>query len=284
MSRPSRLTCAVFSLVISLAQFCAAQSIPSSSPNFAAATIKPSDPNRTNPERSSLGWNPGGSFGAKSMSLKQLIEFAHDIGYLDVDQRIIGGPKWMRSAKFDIEAKCDEATASTFGKLSVKQQIRVQQSMVQALLVDRFKLRSHHELRRLPVYVLVQARSGSKMKSAAAPENEELRDADGPPGNWHGDGVKMEDLANDLGALPEIGGRIVVDKTSLNGRFNFQLKWTPDPTMSADPATSPKAAKSDPSAPSLLTALQEQLGLKLETSKESVDVIVIDSAEQPSPN
>ena len=160
--------------------------------------------------------------------------------------------------------------------------------MVQALLADRFKLRLHHELRRLPVLALVQARGGSKMNPAAKADSNKLGDelgfAEGPPGNWTGNGATMEALASDLSKLPEMGGRIVVDKTDLKGTFNIQLKWTPDPTVGADPAAAENGEKSDPSAPSLFTALQEQLGLKLESAKGPVDVIVIDSAELPTPN
>jgi uncharacterized protein (TIGR03435 family) len=282
MPRPFRFTCAVFSLTVWLVQFCAAQA-PAASPTFIAATIKPSDPNRTE-TGSSMGWNAGGSFEARSVSLKQLIEFAQDYGYLDVDQRIVGGPKWTGSAKFDIKANCDEATASTFGKAPEKQQIRLQQSMVQSLLADRFKLRTHHELRRLPVYALVLASDKPRVKPSADATPDEFSDTEGPPGNWKADDVMMKALADDLSGLPEIGGKIVVDKTGLKGAFAFTLKWTPDPTMGATPPGPDSGVKPDPSAPSLLTALREQLGLKLITSKEPVDVIVIDFAELSSPN
>ena len=231
-----------------------------------------------------MGWNPGGSFSARSISLKELIEFTNDIGYLDVDQRIFGGPNWLGSARFDIAAECDEQTASEFGKTREKDQIRVEQSMVQQLLADRFKLRMHRETRQLPVYALVLAHGGSKMQPSVTPVIDELNDTNGPPGNWRADGVVMKALANDLSSLPEIGGRIVVDETGLKGGFNFALRWTPDPTMGVAPPNPDNGVKSDPSDPSLLTALQEQLGLKLESSKEPVDVIAIDSAEPPSPN
>ena len=108
------ISCLASALVISLAQLCSAQSTPASSPTFVAATIKPSDPNIASTE-SSMGWNRGGTFSAKSMSLEQLIEFAYDIGYFDVDQRIIGGPKWIGSTKFDVVAKCDDETTSALG-------------------------------------------------------------------------------------------------------------------------------------------------------------------------
>jgi uncharacterized protein (TIGR03435 family) len=106
----------------------------------------------------------------------------------------------------------------------------------------------------------------------------------GPPGNWKATGVTMKVLANELSSLPEIGGMIVIDRTGRKGSFDFAIRWTPDPTMGAAPPGADDGPKSDPSAPSLLTALQEQLGLKLESTKEQVDVIVIDSAELPTPN
>jgi uncharacterized protein (TIGR03435 family) len=273
----------VYALLSSLASLCGAQALASGSPSFVVATIKSSDPNRPD-NKSSIGLSPGGSFSARSMSLKQLVEFVQDFGYLDVDQRIAGGPKWLGTAKFDIEAKCDDGTARAFGTMPAKQRIRTEQDMIQAMLADRFKLRTHHETRRLPVYVLVQAKSGSKMNPSAKAGKDKLGGTDGPPGNWKGNGVTMAELAGDLSSLPEIGGRIVIDETGLKGRFDFTLKWPPDSTMGAAPPGPDSGAQSDSSAPSLLTALREQLGLKLETKKEPVDVIVIDSAELPTPN
>jgi uncharacterized protein (TIGR03435 family) len=273
----------VFALLCSPAPICGAQAMAASSPGFVVATIKPSDPNRSD-NRSSIGFGAGGSFEAKSMSLKQLVEFVQDFGYLDVDERIAGGPKWLGSAKFDIEAKCDDGTARAFGTMPVKQRIRTEQDMIQGLVADRFKLRTHHEIRRLPVLALEEAKSGSKMKPSVKTGEDGFGGTDGPPGNWRGNGVTMAELAGDLSSLPEIGGRIVVDKTGLNGRFDFTLKWPPDSTMGALPQRPDSGVESDSSAPSLPTALQEQLGLKLEMAKEPVDVIVIDSAEMPTPN
>jgi len=265
-----------------LASPCRGQNAPSPSPAFVAATIKPTDPNRSEDDATTLGFSPAGSFDAKSQSLKEIVEFAYDIGYYDVDQRIIGGPKWLSSAKFDITAKCDEETARAFGKMREKEQIRAEQLMVQALLADRFKLRTHLEKRELPVYALVLAKGGSKMTPSANPDSDEQDDAGASPGKWTG--MTMHAFAWDLSTMPEIGGRIVVDNTGLNGRFDFTLLWTPDPSMGAASPGVDSGLKSDSSAPPLFTALQEQLGLKLEMRKEPVDVIVIDSATPPSPN
>jgi uncharacterized protein (TIGR03435 family) len=274
--------CCIFALLNSLSPLGGAQVLASSSPRFAVATIKPSDPNRAEAD-GSIGFTPFGSFNAKSQSLKAIIEFVQDYSYYNVDQRIIGGPSWLGLSKFDIQAKCDEETSRTFAKMPLKQQIRAEQTMVQALLVERFKLRTHHEMRPFQLYALVQAKSGSRMKPSGT-GGEELGDAAGPPGNWKARGVTMKVLTNELSSLPEIGGKIVVDRTGLEGSFDILLRWTPDPMMGMHSADAENGLNSDSSAPSLLTALQEQLGLKLESTKEPVDVIVIDSAEPPTPN
>jgi uncharacterized protein (TIGR03435 family) len=275
--------CMLLSLAVSLAHFCGAQAAPPASPVFTVASIKPSDPNQAE-DNATIGFNPAGSFDAKSQSLKELIEFAYDIGYYDVDQRMMGGPKWLDSARFDIVAKCDERTARAFEKMGVKDQVRVEQSMVQALLAERFKLKTHLEKRSLPVFALAVEKGGLKMKPSTDTGTDERGDFDGDLGNWTAHGETMNEFASDLATLPEMGGKIIVDKTGLNGKFDFTLKWTPDTTMGAEPANSDNDLKPNTSAPSLLTALREQLGLRLEWTKEPVDVIVIDSAELPSPN
>jgi len=261
---------------------CSAQATASSSPRFVVATIKPSDPNRTE-AGGDIGFSPGGgSFDAKAESLKELIEFAENFGYYDVDQRIIGGPKWIGSSKFDVAAKCDEETARAFGKMSLKQQLHTEEEMVHAFLTDRFKLRTHHEMRRLTVLALVRVKGGPGIRTSKAGE-EDPGGAEGPPGNWEGHGVSMAVFAGNLSALPEVAGRIVVDKTGLTGGFDFKLKWTPE-AMADVPPSFDGRTKSDSPAPSLFTALPEQLGLKLKLMREPVDVIVIDSAQPPTPN
>lgn len=284
--RPSliAITCLALTSAMQLSVPCKGQSdLSSPSPAFTAATIKHSDPNRVDGE-GNVGFTPAAFFDANAQSLKQLIEFAYNWGYYNVDRRIVGGPKWLGTARFDIQAKCDEETARAFGKLSLKQQMREEQSMVLALLAERFRLRTHHETRLLPVFALVLARGGSRMKPSANADPEEPNEANGPAGNWKADGVTMQKLADQLSTLPEIGGRIVVDKTDLKGRFDFTLKWTPEPASGAAPAGFDIDEDRDSSALSLLTALEEQLGLKLESSKQPVDVLVIDSAELPSAN
>ena len=259
-----------------------AQTAPSS-PRFAVATIKPSDPNRPEAE-GNIGFSPGsGSFDAKAQSLKELIEMMENFSYFGVDQRIVGGPKWIGSSKFDVAAKCDDEMARAFGKMSLKQQLRLEEEMVQALLTDRFKLRTHHEVRLFTVLALVRVKGGLKIHTSVQPGEDDPSGPEGEPGNWEGHRVTMAELAGNLSALPEVGGRIVVDKTGLAGGFDFTLKWTPDVEADVPPAYDSRG-KADSSVPSLFTAMQEQLGLTLKLTKEPVDVIVIDSAELPTAN
>jgi uncharacterized protein (TIGR03435 family) len=284
--RPTAFHCALIAACIGLSTQAIApaqNSAPTptlAAPAFEAATIKPTDPART---QGSIGLNQGGSFQARAITLRELIQFAYDLGYFAVDQRIVGGPKWIGGARFDLDAKPDDQTASEFFKMPIKKQLPTQRVMVRALLADRFHLRLHHETRVLPVLILVPAHGGPKLTTAANAESDEPFGPDGPPGNWKAEGVSMEGLASGLSSLSDVDGRIVVDKTGLKGKFDFTLKWTPD-NPAADQAGVDSGAKPDPSAPSLFTALEEQLGLKLEASKEPVDVLVIDSAELPSAN
>jgi uncharacterized protein (TIGR03435 family) len=250
-------------------------------PSFEVAIIKPTDPERT---QSNIGFNQGGSFQARGITLRELIQLAYDLGYFAVDQRIVGGPKWIGTARFDLDAKPDDQTASAFAKIPIKKQLPTEQAMIRALLSNRFNLRLHHETRQLPVLILVPAHGGPKLTALANADSDDPFGPDGPPGNWKANGVSMDELASNLSQLSDAGGRIVIDRTGLKGRFDFTLKWTPDTTMDATPATNDNGLKEDLSSPSLLKALEEQLGLKLEASKEPVDVIVIDSAEFPTAN
>jgi uncharacterized protein (TIGR03435 family) len=231
-----------------------------------------------------LGFQGSGSLQARGITLKQLIQLAYDLGYFGVDQRLVGGPKWMGTARFDLDAKCDDDLAHTFQKAPIEQLMGIEQTMLRELLADRFKLRLHHETRQLPVLLLVPARGGPRLTVSAVADSYDPFGPDGPPGNWHAKGVSMEELASNLSALPESEGRIVVDRTGLKGKYDFKLKWTPEPAPDAPAVTADNGLRQDATAPSLQKALEEQLGLKFESSKEPVDVLVIDAAEMPSAN
>ena len=244
---------------------------------FSVATIKPSQ---------SPGWNSGftlNGYGAVGVSLHQLLEDAFGL-YKD---RFTGGPPWIESEKFDVQAKIFDGDASQPPKLILAQR----QQMLQNLLADRFKLVTHHTSKEVPAYSLVVNRNGSKLEQST-PEDARQSDVYGASprvirsksGLLMVKGFTMEDLANFLttvhdsvpGSSPQfVVGRLVVDKTGLPGRYNITLQWAPQGTPD-NPSNAPGS--------SMFTALQEQLGLKLEPSKGTLDIVVVDHAEQPSEN
>jgi uncharacterized protein (TIGR03435 family) len=281
------LPLAVVGLAMAMPGVMAAQA--AATPEFEVATIKPSDPNK-----------PGGMMGfdedkfmTRGQTLKAMIKFAYNLNF-GTDQQISGGPSWVGSAKFDVQAKEDAETAAALQKLPGEQRMATIRPMLQALLVERFKLKVHHETKELPIYEMTVVKSGLKMTpSVDAPVAVDGSKPAAPKG-WHGlqvqgrgkmegRGAGTEMLSNVLGMQPEIGGRMVVDKTGLTGRYDFMLKWTPDEGLGSA-STAYAGAPTDTSGPSLFTALQEELGLKLEGTKGSVDTIVIDSVEMPSEN
>jgi uncharacterized protein (TIGR03435 family) len=250
---------------------------------FDVASIKPSDPDKIG---GSLMMSEG-RFETRGQSLLSLIKFAYSLN-MGSDQQVSGGPKWLSTAKFDIDAKEDEQTAAALKQMSREESTRQIRQMVRALLADRFGLVVHNESKVLPVYALVPAKGGVKMT-----ESSDTSSASGPkdPKTWSGirGGHRGELEAHNctmgmfigvVAGQPEVGGRLVVDQTNLPEKYNFTLKWTPETSSgAADPA-----ATTDSSAPLFLTALQEQLGLKLDPTHAPVDTIVVDAAVMPTAN
>jgi uncharacterized protein (TIGR03435 family) len=209
--------------------------------------------------------------------------------------RVIAGPDVAKlNSNFDVEAKVAPEDAAKLKELNFEQR----RQMMVALLEERCGLKYHHETRDLPFYELVVAKGGAKMQASKP-------DAEGPDqgpgsapsperhmlmmrgrGHIESTGTGMSGLVRLLsGQL----GRTVVDKTGLTGDFDFKLDWTPDEMASAiiktgNPAAGDSGTAQDTAGPSLFTALEEQLGLKLESTKGAVDVIVIDQLEQPTAN
>ncbi len=220
---------------------------------FEVASIKPT---ATKDGSLAVSFPPGGRFSARNLTLKQLLQNV----YAMQDYQIVGGPGWITSAGFDIEAKAGAGS----GEWPREQVLQ----MVQTLLADRFHLALHRETRQLPVYALVVGKTGPKLQPADSNA--------GRPKTMFGQIIvqkmSMTGLANILALDLK---RPVKDETGLKGDFAFTLEWTPGLGDSDD----------RPSArPSLFTAVQEQLGLKLESAKGPVEVLVIDSAEKPSEN
>jgi uncharacterized protein (TIGR03435 family) len=207
-------------------------------------------------------------FRTVNLALRDLIQFAYGVP----DSQILGGPAWLDSIMFDIDAKSDPNVDAELRALPSEQARHKKQLMVQALLADRFELKVHEETRLLPVYALVVAKDGPKFKPSQI--NGTTIDAGRARLHIAGSDDTIGILARELA---QVLGRAVVNQTGLSGRFDLTLRWTPD---DAAPLTS-----SPPDIPpDIFTAIQEQLGLKLESTKEPVPVLVIDSVEKPSPN
>jgi uncharacterized protein (TIGR03435 family) len=182
-----------------------------------------------------------------------------------MEDQISGLPDWGRTENFNIEAKLDPENAEAIRKLHGDDRGKENALLLQSLLADRFRMKAHTEVKELPVYNLVVAKSGLKMKEAAPDQPFGYRMG---LGKITGQSVVIASL---IGSLSHPAGRLIIDKTGLTGRYQVDLTWAWD---------------DDPNAtgPSLFTALQEQLGLKLESARAPVDVVVIDHIERPSEN
>src|SRR5262245_55090717 len=270
----------------------------SDTPTFEAASVRPAaDTGRIG------GRGTPGRFQGFNLSVRRLIRQAYDIH----DAQIIGGPDWIDSLGFDINATTGDKPPD---------QMRF---MMQTLLRDRFKLTFHTEKRELPIYALVVARSDGRLGSGLKriPDGEcpppgarrGAPPAGGPPpalpspldpnaqapcgsmifgpGRLLAHGAPIDQLARSIGSLPAITAfnRIVVNETKLEGQYDFDFKWTNEcAARGGPPPAGPPPAPNSGDEPTLVTALQEQLGLKLDARRASVDVLVVDSAEKPSEN
>jgi uncharacterized protein (TIGR03435 family) len=257
-------------------------------PAFEVASIKP---DKSGTEMTMLRTTPVG-FVASNIALKELIRQAYDVE----DNQILGAPSWTGSARYDIEAKVSSSDTEALHDLSPDQR----RLMLQPLLADRFHLKVHTEVRELPVLTLVVAKGGPKLHEAKPGDTypNGLKGFNGQgggpgmmlmrPGQLTGQGIPLSSLTR---LLSQQLGSTVQDKTGLMGKYDFTLQWTPDRNASPMPgAPEPgqqgpgAAASTDASGPSIFTAVQEQLGLKLESQKGPVEVLVIDHVETPSEN
>jgi uncharacterized protein (TIGR03435 family) len=265
---------------------------------FEVASIKP---NKTGGGQVMIGIQPGGRLNALNVTLRDLIRTAYQVQPF----QIVGGPSWITTDRFDIQAKA-ESDFPVGGPPIPGGPPGIPQQMLQALLRDRFTLATHVETREMPTYDLVLARRdgslGGKLKASsldcvalAARGRGAAPPPPGPggvpgcgmrigPGILSGNGVPMPLLANSLSQMVQ---RIVTDKTGLSGNYEFEVTFTPDgplPGPGTLPPGAPPLPPINPDAPSIYTAVQEQLGLKLENTRGAVTVLVIDRVEPPTPD
>jgi bla regulator protein blaR1 len=222
--------------------------------------------------------NPGGYLSISGASLRNLISYAYGVRSF----QIFGGPKWVDAERFDIEARVTSDTADPTDLRKVSGEQRKTGERLKSLLADRFQLALHPETKEQPVYALVVAKGGPKLQESRESENLVRRIG---RGELKGQGVGLTmlvlNLSNQL-------GRRVIDKTGLAARYSFDLKWTPNQPSTAQLGT-PTSSETlpqptDPDGPSIFSALQEQLGLRLESEKGQVEILIIDRAERPSKN
>ena len=280
--------------------------------NVVAQTPAPSEPNpkfevasvrlnTSGTNQVTMGIQPGGRFTAVNMPLALLIRSAYRLQ----ESQLIGAPDWVSTERYDIIAKGE----GEFGPPAPGGGLGRQQLMLQSLLEERFKLKPRRETRQLPIYALVLARQNGKLGPALKPSAIDCqalaaarKQGAAPPdppkagerpqcGTHMGfgriaGGMPMTSLAR---LMSDVVQRSVIDSTGLAGDFDLELSWTPDqlpsrPGMPADQPFRMNGVVIDPNGPSIFTAVQEQLGLKLDATRGPVEVLVIDHIERPTPD
>ncbi|MFN7918514.1 MAG: TIGR03435 family protein [Bryobacteraceae bacterium] len=240
---------------------------------FEVASIRPGNPEIN---RVGIRFTPGGGLQASNISLKFLVQMAYDVQ----QHQISGGQGWMDSDRYEVTAKGPEGAPHH----TPEEDRRLARVRLQNLLAERFQLVVRREKKEGQGYALLVAKGGSKLTESKSPETRGIRQSG--RGELTADGVPIELLANVIGRQM---GKTVVDKTGLTGRYDFSLRWTPQPGegggLFRGPGPGPGPAEAaDAAGPTLFTALQEQLGLRLEAQKIMADYIVIEKGEKPSEN
>lgn len=248
-------------------------------PEFEAVSIKP---NKSGDVRSAMHPSPGGRFTATNITVKMLIEWAYGVR----EFQLSGEPGWVDSERFDVAAKADGNPRYDFLQPTLE-------TMFQSVLQDRFKLAVHRITKELPVYSLVVAKNGPKIHPVDEGDCPEVPTLQNPCrsirptqfGQLTAEKAPMSALAL---MLITFTGRTVVDKTALKGSYSYKLDWSKyvQPSQLPPGADRPPPNAFDPASvqPAIASALEEQLGLKLEPGKGPVETLVVDHIERPSEN
>ena len=217
-------------------------------------------------------------YAATNATLKMLLRYAYR---LTLEDQISGLPGWAESAHYDIEGKVDADDVARLKSLPKEESDAQRRLMMQRMLAERFQLKMHREQKEMPIYVLAIAKSGQRLKTAD-PNDTYAQGIKGPDGIGHAGTMAVRDgkivaqgvpISNLVNILAQQLHRQVLAQTGIQGNFDFTLHWARD-DVPAD----------GEDAPSLFTALQEQLGLKLDATKGPVDTIVVDHVEPPTEN
>jgi uncharacterized protein (TIGR03435 family) len=259
---------------------------------FEVASVKPNKSGDTN---GMLRMLPGGRVSASNMPVRPIITFAYQLA----QYQLVGGPGWLTTDRYDLIAKLEGDPGPVFAPSGTAP--NPMQLALRNLLEDRFKLKVHRETREMDIYALVMAKPGVGPGPNLKPTTQDCAAAaaaaqrgapppssaatgvpfcgiQGGPGRIRFGGLPASALAQ---AFSGPAGRMVVERTGLTGAWDFELNYAAEGRGAPGGAD---AAPADPNAPSLFTAIQEQLGLKLESTKGPVEVLVIDSVERPTEN
>ena len=235
---------------------------------FDVASIKPSDPSS---HGMNVGISPSGSFRASGVTLMLLIQQAYDVRGFQVS----GGPGWLTTERYDILTKNESAGPTQADLIRMNDAQRnefrtVMMTRLRALIEDRFQLKFHRETKEMQIYGLLVAKGGPKLQPMeAGGRDSSLSVSRNDDANMRV-AAKGLPMANLVRYLSDQSGRQVIDETGLTGKYDFQFAFAPD--------------LGDATGPSLFTAIQQELGLRLESKKGPVEVIVIDNVEKPSAN
>jgi bla regulator protein BlaR1 len=267
-------------------------------PEFEVATVKLSP---AGAQGLRIGLTPPGTFFAENASVRSLIMDAYDVKAF----QLVGGPSWIGTERFNVTAKTHVANldAPITGH-SLRDAIAEADLMLRTLLEGRFQLKLHREMRELPIYFLTVAKGGPKLpplkSGSCTPVGEQPAPGQNPfvcGSSWmgrngrnltlEGTGITMDSLIRWLSTAT---GRTVVDNTALTDPFDVHLEWAPEEMVAGQSAAngagdvSQPANAADTSGATVFTALQEQLGLKLESGRGPVEILVVDSVERPTPD
>jgi uncharacterized protein (TIGR03435 family) len=250
---------------------------------FEVASVKP---NASGDLRAAIGVQPGGRYLATNITPRDLVASAYGLQ----SYQVVGGPSWFAVDRFDVIAKT--STDQPLTPPPPGGPPSAMQLMVRALLADRFSLVSHTEMREMPVYHLVLARGDGTFGRGIRPSAADcsIPQAPGPAGQRSPCGIRLgpgfvsaggRSMAAFASILSQFVQRSVTDQTGISGTFEFDLSWTPELSPSLPPEGVPAA---DPDRPILFTAVQEQLGLKLQAARSPLVALVIDRVERPAPD
>jgi uncharacterized protein (TIGR03435 family) len=227
-------------------------------PDWEVATVKPSDPNDANGQHIRLR-------GRHVMLLDTTVEQFLLLGYGVQLSQLANEPAWVKTERWDVDGVPDVEGEPSWRQL---------QGMMRKILAERFGLQLHHEPRQMPVFALTVSKGGPKMIANTSDPNGWMDQQNGGTGGRHFETLKNTSMSDLALILQFHVDRPVIDQTGLKGRYDFKLQWTVDETQT----TTPDAP------PGLFTAIQDQIGLKLEPVKAPADVLVIDKVERPGAN